>query len=562
MSFSSKKMYQNGCFNEINTILQQILSRKWAQKDSFTKKRIIFVHTSKSTTMNNKRLLFSYINISILCFLLGINAKAEDTKQISTFERLTTEQGLTDDTIATLTQLSNGDIAIRHNHSIDVMHGDQITKTPIREDYAMNISVVHWARTSRYDNNNQLWMKQTGRAYCFDLKTNAFVDMSHQDYEDVFVDESHNLWFLKDSTLSTTVNGKPLEVSVRGKQSTLQSVDLDDDKLYAFYNDGDLRCLSVNDSRLLYSKRAYPEEETHNYDASFTIRKGNNHTYYLLKHNYHKCIFLAFNTEQQEWRTIFETIDDIGFHCLAMPSEEIAVVGCSRGIWLIDVATGKIERCPSFTLADGTELNTGVNAVLHGQDGRFLIGTYDSGLLMADSLFAPESHLMQIIIAVLVGVILVGIVLIMRYRLTQKRKEEQLMARIHELMTLNHKQEHEEEEEETKQISELSGRDMEILKQATALVKKNISQQGYNVDDLAHDMAMERTGLYRHLNRIIQQSPSAFIRGIRMERAMELVKEKRMSVTEISEHLGFSSVSYFSKCFKDYYGFTPTECKE
>lgn len=512
--------------------------------------------------MNNKRLLFTYIKISILFFLLGLTAKAEDAKQVSAFDRLSTKEGLTDDAIATLTQLSNGDIAIRHNESIDLMHGDQITRTPLREEFAKKIDIVHWARISRYDNNNRLWMKQTGMVYCFDLSTNSFVDISEIDCEDIFVDESHNLWLLKDSMLTSIVGGKDISLSVRGKQGTLQSIDLDGDKLYAFYNDGELLCFSVSSNKLLYSKRAYPEEETHNYDASFTILKGNNNTYYLLKHNYHKCIFLAFNTENQEWRTIFETIDDIGFHCLAMPSEEIAVVGCSRGIWLIDVATGKIERCPSFTLTDGTEVNTGVNAVLHCNDGRFLIGTYDRGLLIADSLFAPKNHTMQIIIAILVGVILVGIVMIVRYRLTQKRKEEQLMARIHELMLLNNKQEHEEEEEETKQISELSGRDMEILKQATALVKKNISQQGYNVDDLAHDMAMERTGLYRHLNRIIQQSPSAFIRGIRMERAMELVKEKRMSITEISEHLGFSSVSYFSKCFKDYYGFTPTECKE
>lgn len=529
----------------------------------YPKKNTIFVRQNKYAMNKRKSRLFFPIKICLMCLLLALPVKAEEKLELSPFNKISIGDGLSDSVVVTLTQTADGDIVIRHAGSIDIMHNDEISTTPIPKEMALRIPNLHWARITRYDTDNNLWIKNPDTVMCFNMNTRKFVDISQKAYDDVFVDESHNLWTLKDSILAGSIKGKELKVDIHGKEKTLQAVDYADDKLLTFYNDGELLCYSTKDNQLLFRNRPYPEEEINNYNASFTLRKGTDGLYYMLRHNYHKCIFLSFNANTQEWRTIFETTDEIGFHCLDMPSEEIAVVGCSRGIWLIDVETGKMERIPSFILNDGSELVSGVNAVLQLKDGRFLIGTYGTGLLIADSLFAPESHKMQIIIFALLAVIVAGIILIVRYRINQKHKEEALMQRIHELMVQNDQpNEKEKEKEETQQINELSGRDIEILKQATALVKKNISLQGYNVDDLARDMAMERTGLYRHLNRIIQQSPSAFIRGIRMERAMELVKEHRLSITEISEQLGFSSVSYFSKCFKDYYGFTPSECKE
>ena len=70
---------------------------------------------------------------------------------------------------------------------------------------------------------------------------------------------------------------------------------------------------------------------------------------------------------------------------------------------------------------------------------------------------------------------------------------------------------------------------------------------------------MERSGLYKKLNALVDKSPSLFIRSIRLRRAADLIMEGRMSMTEIAEHVGFSSASYMGKCFQEEFGCKPSE---
>jgi AraC-like DNA-binding protein len=70
---------------------------------------------------------------------------------------------------------------------------------------------------------------------------------------------------------------------------------------------------------------------------------------------------------------------------------------------------------------------------------------------------------------------------------------------------------------------------------------------------------MSRSQLHRKLKALTDQSSSEFIRNIRLKRAAELIKKKFGNTAEVSYEVGFNSVSYFIKCFKEVYGKTPTE---
>ena len=61
---------------------------------------------------------------------------------------------------------------------------------------------------------------------------------------------------------------------------------------------------------------------------------------------------------------------------------------------------------------------------------------------------------------------------------------------------------------------------------------------------------------------MLDQSPSLFIRNIRLQRAAQLITEGKLSITEIAEHTDFSSSSYLSKCFQEMYGCRPSEYAE
>ena len=72
-------------------------------------------------------------------------------------------------------------------------------------------------------------------------------------------------------------------------------------------------------------------------------------------------------------------------------------------------------------------------------------------------------------------------------------------------------------------------------------------------------MCMSRMTFYRKIQSATGQKPTEFIRTIRLRRAAELLREGRLSITEITYDTGFSSVSYFSRCFRAMYGVSPTQ---
>lgn len=101
--------------------------------------------------------------------------------------------------------------------------------------------------------------------------------------------------------------------------------------------------------------------------------------------------------------------------------------------------------------------------------------------------------------------------------------------------------------------------DKTILDTALEHVRNNIKNTDYSVEKFSADMFMDRTGLYRKLMALTGLSPTAFIRNVRLKKAAELLLESRLPITEIAEETGFNSVSYFTKCFHEIYGETPSQ---
>ena len=65
--------------------------------------------------------------------------------------------------------------------------------------------------------------------------------------------------------------------------------------------------------------------------------------------------------------------------------------------------------------------------------------------------------------------------------------------------------------------------------------------------------------LYRKLNALTGQSPSEFMRNLRLKRAASLISQRSGNISEIAYSVGFNNLSYFAKCFKELYGVPPSE---
>ncbi|MBO4660831.1 MAG: response regulator [Prevotella sp.] len=104
-------------------------------------------------------------------------------------------------------------------------------------------------------------------------------------------------------------------------------------------------------------------------------------------------------------------------------------------------------------------------------------------------------------------------------------------------------------------------RDRRFLDVLNQWVEGHISDPNLNVDDLATKMGYGRSTFYRKISALTGVTPNVYIRNIRMEKSKELLDEGELTISEISYKVGFSSPYYFSKCFKEHYGISPSQFK-
>ncbi len=93
-------------------------------------------------------------------------------------------------------------------------------------------------------------------------------------------------------------------------------------------------------------------------------------------------------------------------------------------------------------------------------------------------------------------------------------------------------------------------------------VGEHLSDSSLSVETISSELGLSRVQMYRKVKQLTGQSPVELIRVTRLKKAERLLKTTQMTVSEISYEVGFSSPSYFSKCFKDYFGVQPGEARD
>ncbi|MDT8402457.1 MAG: AraC family transcriptional regulator, partial [Bacteroidales bacterium] len=96
-----------------------------------------------------------------------------------------------------------------------------------------------------------------------------------------------------------------------------------------------------------------------------------------------------------------------------------------------------------------------------------------------------------------------------------------------------------------------------LINKLTGIVLANLRDENFSVDTLAEAAGMSHSTLYRKLKQLRNQDATQFIREVRLHRAMELLQQDEGTVAEIAYRVGFGSSTYFTKCFRDYFGFPP-----
>jgi transcriptional regulator GlxA family with amidase domain len=101
--------------------------------------------------------------------------------------------------------------------------------------------------------------------------------------------------------------------------------------------------------------------------------------------------------------------------------------------------------------------------------------------------------------------------------------------------------------------------DEKFLNKAIQIIEDNLGDFDFDVTAMTVEIGMSRMQLFRKLKALTNQTPSEFIRTIRLKRAAQLLKKNFGNVAEITYEVGFNNLSYFAKCFRELYGVSPSE---
>lgn len=105
--------------------------------------------------------------------------------------------------------------------------------------------------------------------------------------------------------------------------------------------------------------------------------------------------------------------------------------------------------------------------------------------------------------------------------------------------------------------------DQKFLTRAIEVVEKTLDKTNFDVNLFAQEMMMGRTAFFQKLKGITGQTPIEFVTNIRLKKSLKmLIEEPEMSITDICYKLGFSSPSYFTKCFREVFGVTPAKYRK
>jgi ligand-binding sensor domain-containing protein/signal transduction histidine kinase/DNA-binding response OmpR family regulator len=101
--------------------------------------------------------------------------------------------------------------------------------------------------------------------------------------------------------------------------------------------------------------------------------------------------------------------------------------------------------------------------------------------------------------------------------------------------------------------------DQEFLEKLNSIIESHITSESLNPDTLAKEMNMSRTGLYMKVKGLTGESVGIYIRNVRLKEARKLLKSRRMNISEVAYAVGFNQLPYFTTCFKEAFGITPSE---
>lgn len=139
-----------------------------------------------------------------------------------------------------------------------------------------------------------------------------------------------------------------------------------------------------------------------------------------------------------------------------------------------------------------------------------------------------------------------------------------LQARVDNLIKASRQRQAAFRKEEDVNLEPLSypSADKEFLEAVIASIEAHLEQAEFDQELLSKEMGMSKSTLYRKIKSVTGLTPLDFVRNVKMKRACMMLADRSRSISEVAYAVGFNNPKYFTKCFKEEFGLTPTEYQQ
>ncbi len=156
----------------------------------------------------------------------------------------------------------------------------------------------------------------------------------------------------------------------------------------------------------------------------------------------------------------------------------------------------------------------------------------------------------------LVMAVLLGVVMVLLYRYRLRVHEER--ARNALTMT-RQRQQLEQMSAELTRVKAVRSQDEKFIDNLQRIIEKHLSDSTLSINSLSEELGVSRAQLFRKVKASMGITPVELLHRIRLQKGQQLLRQTDLSVCEVAWSVGFSSPSYFAKCYKSLFGVAPTD---
>lgn len=309
------------------------------------------------------------------------------------FSVIDSRNGLSDNQIRNITQLTDGRMLIKTQGLTNIFDGTNFTQLHLRSKSSVSLSGYFGFHNS-YVDGNWIWMKNFNELTLIDSNQDAFVSRPDSvlrelglpdNPADIILDNNRNYWIktATDQLMFRKAEDKTIRLFQsrvsypEGTKNELYDISVVREDVFLIYSNGLMICCDLKSGKVKYKTNSLKPEDQNTYNRTLTVVQRGDNLYMLRNNNW--GIMQSFDTKKRIWTTTLKT--DYWLNTISIDRNKTIWVSCKEGIWCIDESLQHKELIRTFRLVDGTDVTTEASTLYNDPQGGFWVGTYNHGLL-------------------------------------------------------------------------------------------------------------------------------------------------------------------------------------